>query len=94
MGEWRRRFRHPPPEERDPPLIGVFPSAGGQLTISLEYQINQPTNPSDTLVTGMSVHMIVERSHSTQFRQFRVQLTDHREESIAEYSTMYMYVYG
>ena len=42
VGEWRRRFRHPPPARRDPPLVGVFPSAGGQLTISLEYQINQP----------------------------------------------------
>ena len=33
----------------------------------------------------VSVHTTVERSQSAQFRQFRVQLTDHREESIADY---------
>ena len=33
----------------------------------------------------VSVHTTVEPSHSAQFRQFRVQLTDHREESIADY---------
>ena len=32
----------------------------------------------------VSVHTTVER-FSRQFRQFRVQLTDHREESIADY---------